>query len=264
MKLRKRCKEVRYLYETPEEQLVDLSLEDPTLLVHSPLVRIFLDMGVSFPNCWIGVRMSTDTLKGFLPSVKCPDRYKIPGDLDIIGGPLSNGMPSEYIIGIEIKRFRYLYSTDNHSWGLKDPDSYGTKQARGYSLFGFDKIMLCHFVVAEPVHHPEYNPHLLNASIVDNGIMAVRKKRIEIEPHDPFGYCIICWSQVPYELHEDSLHKGPLRTGSLGGPDIIKSAPKNPFMTNKNLQDVRKTLLQQVQRKLDKLTSHSVPAICRF
>lgn len=255
-----------YLHKTPEEQLVDLSLEDPTLLLYSPLARIFLDMGVALPNCWIGVRVPTDTLKEFLPLAKNADGYKIPGDLDIIGGPLSNGMLSEYLIGIEIKRFRYLYSTDKHSWTLKNPDSYGRKQTRGYSFFGFDKIMLCHFVVAEPVHHPKYNPHLLNASIVADGMRAVRKKKIVIEPHDPFGYCIIGWSQVPYEdqPHEDPFHNGPLRTGSLVGPEIIKAAPKNPCMADKNLPDVRNTLLQQVQRKLDKLTSHSLPAVFRF
>ena len=247
---------MQYLHETPEEQLIDLSLKESTLLMMSPLARIFQHMGISFPNCWIGIRIPTDTLKGHLPSVRHCNDYKIPGDLDIVGGSLSNGMPSDYMVAIEIKRFRYLYSPDKRAWVVKDPKSYGRKQARGYSIFGFNKIMLCHFVVAEPIDHPDFNPWLLNASIIADAIQAVKEKGIKIKLCDPFGYCIIGWSQVSF--------KNPLYAGSFCGPEIIKSTPENHFSADTNFKNVRKALLQQVQRKLKELNSNSLPVILRF
>lgn len=245
-----------FLHTTPEEQLVDLSLEYPTMVMYSPLARIFLDLGVSFPNCWIGVRMKTDLLKESLPSGFDFDKHKIPGDLDIIGGSLVNGMLSDDIIGIEIKRFRYMYSADKQSWIVKNPDSYGRKQARGYSFLGFDKIMLCHFVVAEPDNNPDYNLHLLNASIIGDGIRALRKKRIKINPDDPFGYCIVGWSQVP--------HRDPLYAGSLPGPDTVKTAPKNPLRANVKFQSIRRVLLRQIQERIDEHVHRSLPMIIDF
>lgn len=175
-------------------------------------------MEVPFPNCCIGLRVPTASLKPSLPSDEQFNVYKIPGDLDIVGGPLFDETPGDCIVGIEVKRFRYLYSETENSWALKNPDSYGRKQAKGYSLFGFKKIMLCHFVVAEPIQHPNYNPHLLNAVIISDGIDAVRNKKILIESDEPFGYCIIGWSQVP--------HKDPLDAGLLPGPYIVVLAPE--------------------------------------
>ncbi|MBI3582719.1 MAG: hypothetical protein HY096_02060 [Nitrospinae bacterium] len=247
---------MRYLHKTPEEQLIDLSLKEPTLLMMSPLAQIFQYIGISLPKCWIGIRMPTDKLKEPLHSVRHCNDYKIPGDLDIIGGHLSDGIPSDYIVGIEIKRFRYLYSPDNRAWVVKNPDSYGREQARGYSVFGFNKIMLCHFVVAEPIDHQDYNPWLLNASIIADGMQAVKKKRIKIKLCDPFGYCIIGWSQVSF--------KDPLYAGSFRGPEIIKSTPENHFLADINFKYVQKALLQQVQRKLKELNSDSLPIILRF
>lgn len=197
--------------------------------------------------------MPTDVLKNSLP---LNSNHKIPGDLDIIGGSLSNGILSKPIIGIEVKRFRYVYSDEKQSWVVKNPDSYGREQARGYSFFGFDKIMLCHFIVAEPVHHPDCNPHLLNASIIANGIDAVVRKKIELEAGDPFGYCIVGWSQVP---HKDSLH-----AGSLPGPVIIKSAPKNPLAIDKGCQSIQSALLQMVQERIMKYTQRPLPIIINF
>ncbi len=204
--------------------------------------------------------MLTTSLKASLPSDERFNGYKIPGDFDIIGGSLSDGAPSEYMIGIEVKRFRYFYSADKCSWILKGPGSYGRGQARGYSVFGFNKVMLCHFVVAEPIQHPDYNPHLLNAAVIADGIAALRRKKIPIAARDPFGYCIIGWSQVP--------HKDPLHAGSLPGPDIIKSAPENPLMADMNVQTFRRNLFEQVRGKIKDAACHnnneSMPIILRF
>ena len=117
-----------------------------------------------------------------------------------------------------------------------------------------------HFVVAEPIKHPDYNPHLLNASVIADGIAALRRKKIPIAPRDPFGYCIIGWSQVS--------HKGPLYAGSLPGPDIIKSAPENPLMADMNVQTIRMALFERVRRKIEDAVNHnnnqSRPLILRF
>ena len=229
---------MKYLYKTPEEELIDLSIRFRPLTL-SPLAQVLHYLGVNYPDCWIGVRISSDFLKQYLPSklpYKIPDDCKIPGYFDIIGGPLINKIPTDYVVSFEIKRFRYTASGD-----LKNPsDEFGRRKTIGYTLFGFNKVMLCHFVVAETVHHPDYNDWLLNAGIVGDGMLAVKKKNIGIKQDTPCGYCILGWSQVS--------HKDPLRAGSIPEPDIIKQAQNNPIANDINFQQVRGALIERVRR----------------
>jgi hypothetical protein len=119
---------MKYLYKTPEDERIDLSMKFQPL-TFSPLAQVLHYLGVHFPDCWIGVRISSDFLKRYLPSIlpyKNPDEYKIPGDFDIIGGTLTNKIPTDYIVGVEIKRFRYTASGD-----LKNPDEFGRRKTIG-------------------------------------------------------------------------------------------------------------------------------------
>lgn len=117
---------MKYLYKTPEEELIDLSIRFRPLTL-SPLAQVLHYLGVNYPDCWIGVRISSDFLKQYLPSklpYKIPDDCKIPGDFDIIGGPLINKIPTDYVVSFEIKRFRYTASGD-----LKNPsDEFGRRK----------------------------------------------------------------------------------------------------------------------------------------
>jgi hypothetical protein len=228
---------MKYLYKTPEDERIDLSMKFQPL-TFSPLAQVLHYLGVHFPDCWIGVRISSDFLKRYLPSIlpyKNPDEYKIPGDFDIIGGTLTNKIPTDYIVGVEIKRFRYTASGD-----LKNPDEFGRRKTIGYTLFGFNKVMLCHFVVAETVHHPDYHDWLLNAGIVSDGMLAVKKKNIGIKQDTPCGYCILGWSQVS--------HKDPLQAGGMPEPDINKRAQNNPLANDINFQQVRVALIERVRQ----------------
>lgn len=246
---------MRYLYKTSEDELVDLSLDFPVPDL-SPLSVIFHSVGIQYPNCWIGIRIQSDFVKNQLPFKLLKDipcKYRIPGNFDIIGGPLIDGMPADYIVGFEMKRFRYIAGE------LKDPDSFGTSQAKGYTFFGFNKVMLCHILVADPVHHPDYNDWLLNSSIVAEGMTKLRKRRVGIN-EDVFcgcGYSILGWAQVS--------HKDPLDAGGLP-TDIVKSAEENPFAKNIDFQNVRNALIAHVRelfelRVIEGKRSSSQPVI---
>jgi hypothetical protein len=245
---------IRYLYKTIEDELIDLSIEIPVQEL-SHLATIFRSVGIPYPNCWIGIRIKSDFIKKQLPLKKLndiPSKYRIPGNFDIIGGSLVDEMPSDYIVGFEVKRFRYI------AGNLKDPDSFGTSQAKGYSLFGFNKVMLCHIVVAQPLNLPNYNDWFLNNSIVLDGMEKLQKRKIGINDETFFGcgYSILGWAQVS--------HKDPHEAGGLPS-FIVKHAKENPFSRDVLFQDARNALISHTRslykQKMSNRTANSRPII---
>ncbi len=228
---------MKYLYKTPEGQLVDRSLNFPI----SPLAQIFNHLDVPYPYCWIRLRKRSSFLEKSLCKSKIKKNFKMPGDFDIIAGPLVDWSPTDYIIGIEVKRFSFILK--NNRWVLKKPYSFGEKQVIGYTLYGFNKVMLYHFVVAEPILLTESKDGRVwidNSSIVNVGMDAV--KRLEIIPDDPCGYCIGGWSQIP--------HKDPNSAGGIPAPYIIKPTPDNPNANKKTFQNVRDVLLDRMSKEI--------------
>jgi hypothetical protein len=252
---------MRYLHKTPEGQLIDLSLKFIPIgpMRESPLSQIFRHLNVPFPNCWIRLRKRTNFLEKYFYELNVPEAYmyKKPGDFDMIAGPLSDGSPSDYIIGIEVKRFRYIF--ENNRWALKKPYNLGQKQASGYTRYGFNKVMLHHFVVAEPVHLPgskDGRVWMDNAGLIGDGMDAV--KRLGILPDGPYGYSITGWAQVP---HEDP-NKDPTRAGGIPAPYIVEPTPSNPFANDRLFQDVRGALLDRIRQEIrQKIKTNTSPPL---
>lgn len=244
---------IRYLYKTKECQLVNFSLEFPKeVFFLSPLAPLLGHMGISFPHCWIRLRKRSNFLDVHLDGLKIPKGYKRPGDFDIIAGPLLNGEPTDYMVGIEVKRFRYVI--EKNRWVLKKPYNFGERQVYGYSLYGFNKVLLYHYIVAEPVYLPGSKNGAVwidNAGIVRDGMDAV--KRLGIVPDGQCGYCIGGWAQIP--------DKDPTCAGS---PDFdpVTTAPDN-FIGDKG--NVRIALLDQVSREMRQLRNNTpLPLIISF
>jgi hypothetical protein len=238
---------MKYLHETPEGQLIDLSLKFKPIgpMRDSPLTKILRHLNVPFPNCWIRVRKRSNFLDKYFHRLNVPKGYiyKKPGDFDIIAGPLSDRLPTDYIIGIEVKRFKYIFK--NNRWNLKKPYNLGQMQASGYTLYGFNKVMLHHFVVAEPVHLPGSKDgavYLDNAGIVGDAMDAV--KRLGIVPDGLYSYSITGWAQVP---HKD---KDPTHSGGIPEPYIVEQTPINPFANDRVFQNVRGALLDRIRQEI--------------
>jgi hypothetical protein len=247
---------MRYLHKTPEGQLIDMSLQFP-ITAMSPLAKIMLHLGVPYPNCWIRVRKRSTFLETHLHELNIQTEYKKPGDFDIIAGSLSDGSVTNYMVSIEVKRFRYIVRDDR--WILKKPYNTGEMQAAGYTLYGFDRVLLHHFVVAEPVHLPGSQDGAVwldNAGLVLDGMDAV--KRVGIVPTGPYGYSITGWAQVP--------HKDPTWAGSIPAPYVVTPTPMNPNANDRMFQNIRGALWNHLRQEVEQRlkTSTSLPLIISY
>jgi hypothetical protein len=248
---------MRYLYEKKETQLVDLSLSFPREVSYlSPLFQLLHYLGVPYPICWIRLRKHSIFLDRYFTDGHVTCNNKRPGDFDLLCGPLENGLPTEYIVGIEVKRFKYILR--GKRWSLIKPYSLGELQTEGYTFYGFQKVMLYHYVVAEPVlYDGSVNGRvwLDNVEHVWNGIDAVEK--LGVVPTGPYGYSIGGWSQVP--------HKDPLHAGAPHFKPVFE-VPENPYSVDKRYADIRLTLLQQIEREVLQKRSfdQSLPVIITY
>ncbi|MGE0711704.1 MAG: hypothetical protein AB7N76_26655 [Planctomycetota bacterium] len=121
-----------------------------------------------------------------------------PGDFDLIGGRVVDGVPSfDYLVELEVKRrtVRDDGAPDNMS-------ENGTKQAEGAAALGFDRVLLLHLLVGAERDLPDGCAD--SWASVHNGDFAQAVKMtagrlrsiLDSDRAPRFGYGLLGWGQV--------------------------------------------------------------------
>jgi len=226
------------------EKLVDLFESEITkeLIQKNEFLKSFLpQIGIKYPNCWIGVELSKNLIYPDWKATK-------PGDVDLVIGNLKDDKFTfcfENVVGIQIKIRKVTDENELRSF----PTGRGTKQSHLTAEMGFDKTVLLHILIKEPEKPPAgfsvtWNT-LSNANFFHHAHRCIGAVRKRVE-NDIFGYGWIGWGQGFGDTWKRS---GILKIG------MIKSPPEKPYLERSELNENRKILLQNLReafKKIDK------------
>ncbi len=208
------------------------------LVRESPIGKSLISLGVPYPDCWIAIGVKSDFLKDSLPKPIPSDvewEYKLPGDFDIIAGPMEAGAPADLVVALEVKRFPF------NNGVVKHPSGYGRLQAKGYLLFGFDRVMLTHIVVANPLEYQGSN-WIGNAAHVAEGMDALQRKKLDLSDVKCYGYSIGGWSELPGGT--------PDLSGGFGFR-IVRPPSQNPLCKQEKFIAVRDALFDKIRQAVN-------------
>lgn len=224
-KLNREDKFFRFLFEDRGFALVDLS----------PIGKSLISLGIPYPDCWIAVGVKSDFLRDSLPNPiprEITWDHTLPGDFDVIAGPMEDGAPADLVVALEVKRFPF------NNGVIKHPSGYGRLQVKGYLLFGFDRVMLTHIVVANPLEYQGSN-WIGNAANVAEGMDTLQRKKLDISDVEFYGYSIGGWSEVPGGTPDPS---GGFRFSMLRQPS------DNPLRKHEKFIGVRDALFNRIRQ----------------
>ena len=212
-----------------EDELVDLALDSPEIR-RFILSELHLDPSASW--CLIAEKRCL-----LLPD----DTERVPGDFDIIAGPLRDGLVAfDTLAEVEVKRRR----VDAAGRPASTPSGTGTTQARGAARVGFDRVLLLHVL---PNHVRPLPPGAAPSwASVQSGecfeaIEATSRMTEErLGPTPPCGYALVGWG-TPESTD-------PLRTGSLTPAPAIP-APFRPLSHDARVIANRERLEAALRRR---------------
>lgn len=121
-----------------------------------------------------------------------------PGDFDIIIGDLADGVPQlGRLVAVEVKRTRIR--ADHTRTRRKHALDFGTAQARGAAMLGFDAVLITHLVVGPDAAlrtPPGKVPLVAYEDVVRIIARGVRDAQLDWSRR-PFGLLVIEWARAP-------------------------------------------------------------------